>query len=72
MATASTQAALRRTYLVSFDPKSKQAVQLMSALKLMDFLSIEESPYDPRYVADIKTMEKRTFKTISRSNLYIY
>ena len=70
MATALAQTAPRRTYLVSIDPTSKQAVKLMSALKLMDFLKVEESPYDPRYVAEVKAMDKRTFKTVDRSTLW--
>lgn len=70
MATALAKAAPRRTFLISFDPGSRQAVQLMSALKLMDFLSVEESPYDPRYVAEVKAMDKRTFKTVNRNKLW--
>ena len=36
----------------------------------MDFLKVEESPYDPRYVAEVKAMDKRTFKTVDRSTLW--
>ena len=70
MATALTSAAPCKTFIVSIDPRSKSAVQLMNALKLMDFLKIEESPYDSKYVAEVKVMDKRTFKSVKRDKLW--
>ena len=57
MATA-IRTAPKRTLFVSYDPRSKKAVQFLSALKVLDFLTIEESPYDPAFVAKINRAEK--------------
>lgn len=57
MATATTSTPMQ-TFMVSINPKDKRATKLVEALKLMDFITIEKSPYDPEFVAKIKRSEK--------------
>ncbi|MGM9838176.1 MAG: DUF2683 family protein [Paludibacteraceae bacterium] len=59
-----------QTFIISINPNDKRATKLMEALKLMDFLTIKQSPYDPKYVAEVKAMNKRTFKTIKTTNIW--
>lgn len=47
-----------QTFMVSINPKDKRATKLVEALKLMDFITIEKSPYAPEFVAKIKRSEK--------------
>ena len=47
-----------QTFMVSIDPKDKRATKLVEALKLMDFITIEKSPYASEFVAKIKRSEK--------------
>lgn len=47
-----------QTFMVSINPKDKRATKLVEALKLMDFITIEKSPYDHEFVAKIKRSEK--------------
>ncbi len=59
-----------RTVTISFSQKDRRAAKFVEALKLVDFLTIEESPYDPKYVAEIKAMDKRTFKAVKTADLW--
>ncbi|GEM_PF-1449771 len=53
-----------------FNPKDKRAVQFVETLKLMDFFRVEESPYDPNYVAEVKSMDRTAFKAVKREDLW--
>ena len=53
-----------------FNPKDKRAVQFVETLKLMDFFKVEESPYDPNYVAEVKSMDRTAFKAVKREDLW--
>lgn len=59
-----------RTLTLFFDPKDKRAAQFVETLKLMDFFKVEESPYDPNYVAEIKAMDRDTFTAVKREDLW--
>ena len=59
-----------RTVTISFSQEDRRAAKFVEALKLVDFLTIEESPYDPQYVAEIKAMDKRTFKAVKTADLW--
>lgn len=52
-----------KSYMVSFRQDDKRALQFLKTMQLMDFFTVKESPYDPAYVAEIKAMNKRSFKT---------
>ena len=70
MAMALRQSARTQTVLVSFNPNSKKATQLISALRLMDFLKIEDSPYDPVFVAKIRRAEKSNKHEVDVSKIW--
>lgn len=57
MEPAAKQAGMQ-TFMVSFNPKDSRAAKLIEALKAMDFLTIEKSPYAPAFVEKIKKSEK--------------
>ena len=59
-----------RSVIISFSPRNQKALKFIETAKLMDFFHVEESPYDPQYVAMIKNMDKRTFKTAKREDLW--
>lgn len=61
---------IMQTFMLSINPKDKRAMKLVEALKMMDFLTIEQSPYDPKYVAELKAMDKRTFKTVKLEDIW--
>ena len=45
----------------------------METIKLMDFFKVEESPYDPEFVAKIQaidSMDKREFKAVKSQDLW--
>lgn len=67
MATTSTP---MRAFTITFSPRDKRAAQFFETIKMMDFFHVEESPYDPDYVAMVKGMDKRTFKTVKREDLW--
>lgn len=52
--TATSTPARTQTYILSFDPKDERAVRWIEALKVMDFFKVEESPYNPDFVAKIE------------------
>ena len=56
--------------MISFDTTDKRATKFMEAIKLFDFLKVEESPYNQEYVAEVKSMDPRTFKAIKREDLW--
>ena len=67
------EAALRtpmRSVVISFNPRNKKAVQFIETAKLMDFFKVEESPYDPAYVTEVKAMDKSTFKPLNIEDLW--
>lgn len=70
MASIATQTMPRRTLFLSFNPEDKKATQLISALKLMDFLKIEESPYDPAFVAKISKAEKSSKRVVDVNKIW--
>lgn len=62
-----------RSVIVSFDAKDRRAAKFVETLKLMDFFQVEESPYNPEYVAKIKAIDaidKRKYKTIKSQDLW--
>ena len=70
MARTATQAVPKRTLFISYDPRSKKAIQFLSALKVLDFLTIEESPYDPSFVAKINKAEKSSKRIVDVSKIW--
>ena len=59
-----------QTLFLTFNPESEKARRMIEALKTLDFFKIEESPYDADYVADVKAMNKKSFKTVSRKDIW--
>ena len=62
-----------QTFILSFNPEDKRAVKFMETIKLMDFFKVEESPYDPEFVAKIQAidaMDKREFKAVKSQDLW--
>ncbi len=62
-----------QTFILSFNPKDKRATKFMETIKLMDFFKVEESPYDPQFVAKIQaidSMDKRKFKAVRSQDLW--
>ncbi len=59
-----------RSVVVSFNPKDTRAARMIEALRVFDFFKVEDSPYDPEYVANIKAMDKRTFKAVKTEDLW--
>ncbi|MBO4577321.1 MAG: hypothetical protein J5688_01300 [Paludibacteraceae bacterium] len=45
-------------------------MQFIETAKLMDFFKVEESPYDPAYVTEVKAMDKSTFKPLNIEDLW--
>lgn len=62
--------ASKQTYLVSFDPKDKRAVQFMKTVQMMDFLTVEASPYDAEFVAKIERGQKGKKHFVDISKLW--
>ncbi len=63
----------KRSVIISFDAKDKRAAKFVETLKLMDFFQVEESPYNPEYVAKIKAIDatdRRKFKAIKSQDLW--
>ena len=58
MATARTGTSQMQSVVISFNPRNKKAAQFIETVKLMDFFHVEESPYDPAFVAKIRRAEK--------------
>lgn len=72
MATAATNTPMQ-TFILSFNPKDKRAAKFMETIKLMDFFKVEESPYNPEFVAKIQaidSMDKRDFKAVKSQDLW--
>ena len=72
MATIATNAPMQ-TFILSFNPKDKRATKFMETIKMMDFFKVEESPYDPDFVAKIQaidSMDKRKFKAVKSQDLW--
>jgi len=69
MATTATTTT-RQTFIVSFDPNNKRAVQFMKTAQMMDFLTVEKgtSPYNPDFVAKIERgkSSKKHFVDVSK------
>lgn len=59
-----------RSVVISFNPHHKKAAQFIETAKLMDFFHVEDSPYDPAYVADVKAMDKSTFQPLDIDDLW--
>jgi len=62
-----------QTFILSFNPEDKRAAKFMETIKLMDFFKVEESPYDPEFVAKIQAidaMDKREFKAVKSQDLW--
>jgi len=58
MATAQTRTSHMQSVVISFNPRNKKATQFIETAKLMDFFHVEESPYDPAFVAKIRKAER--------------
>ncbi len=73
MATLKTTATHTQACTLYFNPKDRRATQLLEALKVMDFLKVEDSPYDKQFVAKIKSIDagdKRKFKAIKSQDVW--
>ena len=57
-----------KSIMISFNSQDKRATKFVEAIKLFDFLKVEESPYNQAYVAEVKEMDSRTFKAINRKD----
>ena len=55
---------------ISYSPEDKRAVQLMIALRAMDFLTVEDSHYNPTFVKKIQHAKASKGKVISLDNLW--
>ncbi len=58
-----------QTYILSFNPKDKRATKFMETIKLMDFFKVEESPYDPHYVAPVTKPKTSTKAKMSSAEI---
>lgn len=58
--------ATRQTITLSYDPRSAYAQSFLQTMKMSKLFKVEDSPYDPIYVAQIKEAAKGPFvqKTI--------
>lgn len=54
----------------SFNSRNRTALQFVKALHSMDFLKIEESPYNEAYVQKVLSMDEATFKPFDRSEIW--
>ncbi len=59
-----------RSVVISFNPQDRKAAQFIETARLMDFFHVEDSPYDPDYVAMVKQMDKHTFQPLKRADLW--
>lgn len=58
MATTAVHTPSMHSVRLSYDPKDNRAVQFLASIRLLDFFRVEESPYDPVFVAKVKRAEK--------------
>ncbi len=58
--------ATRQTITLSYDPRSAYAQSFLQTMKMSKLFKVEDNPYDPIYVAQIKEAAKGPFvqKTI--------
>ena len=59
-----------RSVMISFNPRNKKAVQFIETAKLMDFFKVEESPYDPAFVARINAMDESKAVSVNIDDLW--
>ncbi|MGM9825713.1 MAG: DUF2683 family protein [Paludibacteraceae bacterium] len=69
MATAVRQNS-KQAFMLYIDSNDKRATKLIEALKVMDFVVIEKSPYNPDFVAKIKRSEKSKKHFVEVANLW--
>lgn len=60
----------QKSVVLTYDPNDKRAVGLFEWLRMVDFLKIEDSPYDPQYVAEVKSMNENDFQQIDLADLW--
>ena len=70
MVSTAVQARPTQSVWLSYDPRDNRAVQFLASIRLLDFFHVEESPYDQTYVAEVKAMDKSTFKTMKSDDLW--
>lgn len=63
------------TLTLEYNPRSNFANALISLIKSSNSVKIiekptVESPYDPKYVEEIKAMDRKTFKAVKRKDLW--
>ena len=59
-----------RSVTISFNPRNKKAAQFIETVKLMDFFKVEESPYDPAFVARINAMDESKAVSVDIDDLW--
>lgn len=67
---ATTTGTPMRSVIISFSPRNKKALQFIETAKLMDFFHVEESPYDPAFVAKIRKAEKSKKHFVDVKNIW--
>ena len=67
---AKTATTYNQSVTISFDSHDKRAKKFIETLKMMDFFQVVDSPYDAKYVAEIKSMDEKTFKPIKREDIW--
>ncbi len=70
MPTATTRHTPMRSVIISFSPRNKKALQFIETAKLMDFFHVEESPYDPQFVAKIRQSEKSKTRKVDVKHIW--
>lgn len=70
MATTATRQNAMRSVIISYSPRNKKALQFIETAKLMDFFHVEESPYDPAFVAKIRKAEKSKKHFVDVNNIW--
>ena len=70
MPAATTRHTPMRSVIISFSPLNKKALQFIETAKLMDFFRVEESPYDPQFVAKIRQSEKSKTRKVDVKHIW--
>lgn len=65
-----TKKAPSKTVFLTFNPRDKRAVQFLTTIQMLDFFKVEESPYDPTFVAKIKRAEKSKTHIVDVNKLW--
>ena len=65
-----TRKAPMRSVVFSFNPRNKNALQFIELARRMDFFTVEESPYDPAFVAKIRKAEKSQKHVVDLNSIW--